>query len=243
MLSRFSALLVYIVAGLVISAAATPTGQSADYNDEPKYRPAPYHPHSYSPHHKYQEKPYSKPYDHTYKPYALGEDKPYYKPYPEEKKYPEANKYPEEKKYPEKKYPRDKKYLEEKPHPEDKKYLEEKPHPEDKKHPDSSSDDKGKIRKSDEKGHKSEYSDKDGKSGQCAVEDQHCCDSIDSIKQVRRAGIPNILTLIGLTGNAHTNCSPYINYGGAKSCTAQTVCCSNAEFYGAIAIGCTNINL
>ncbi|KAH8994615.1 hypothetical protein EDB92DRAFT_295382 [Lactarius akahatsu] len=217
MLSRFSALLVYVVAGLVISAAAIPMGQSADYNDEPKSRPpGAYGPQSYSPHHKYpQDKPYSKPYDHTYKAYALGEDS---KPYPEEKKYPE------------KKYPRDKKFPEEKPHPE----------AEDKKYPDPSSDDKGKIRKpNDYKNRKS-----DGKPGQCAVEDQHCCDSIDSVKHARAMGMTQLLTLLDITGNTHTNCSPYSSIiAGGKSCTAQTVCCDNAEFYGAIAIGCTNINL
>ncbi|KAH9174394.1 hypothetical protein EDB89DRAFT_2067693 [Lactarius sanguifluus] len=217
MLSRFSALLVYVIAGLVISAAATPMGQSADYNDEPKSRPpGAYGPQSYSPHHKYpQDKPYSKPYDHTYKAYALGEDKPYSKPYPEEKKYPE------------KKYPRDKKFPEEKPHPEDKKY------------PDPSSD-KGKIRKSsDYKDRKSD--DKDGKSGQCAVEDQHCCDSMENIKQAGGLDITQILSVLSLAGTAHANCSPTSALG--KACTAQTVCCNNAEFYGAIAIGCTNINL
>ncbi|KAH9058238.1 hypothetical protein EDB87DRAFT_1578226 [Lactarius vividus] len=190
MLSRFSALLVYVVAGLVISAAATPMGQSADYNDEPKSRPpGAYGPQSYPPHHKYpQDKPYSKPYDHAYKAYGGGEDKPYSKPYPEEKKYPE------------KKYPRDKKHPEEKPHPED-------------------------------KDRKSDYDNKDGKSGQCAVEHQHCCDSIDSVTQARARGILTpVLTLIDITGNAHTNCSPYYSTTGGKACTAQTVCCDNAEF-------------
>ena len=166
MLSRFSALLIYVVAGLVISAAATPMGPPPDYNEEPKYRPAPYHPNSYSPHHKYaQEKPYSKYYDHKYGAYTPRDDQPYSKSYPEakpyeekkpeEKKYPEAKQYeekkPEEKKYPEakqnpeekyeeKKYPEEKKY-------EEKKYPEEKPHPkpymDDKKYPDKLSEDRG----------------------------------------------------------------------------------------------------
>ncbi|KAH9042948.1 hypothetical protein EDB83DRAFT_2227942 [Lactarius deliciosus] len=49
--------------------------------------------------------------------------------------------------------------------------------------------------------------------------------------------------MLDITGNTHTNCSPLYSYTGGKSCTAQTVCCDNAEFYGAIAVGCTNINL
>ncbi|KAH9014834.1 hypothetical protein EDB84DRAFT_1528145 [Lactarius hengduanensis] len=78
MLSRFSALLVYV---------------PADYNDEPKsHPPGAYGAQSYSPHHKYpQDKPYSKPYDHTYKAYALGEDKPDNKPHSEDKKYPDPS--------------------------------------------------------------------------------------------------------------------------------------------------------
>ena len=128
MLSRLSSLFIYVVAGLVISAAATPMGP--DYNEEPKSRvPGPAYPQSYSAHPKYtQEKPYSKPYYQMDKAYARREDKPYR----EEKKYPEQKKFSEEKPYP-------------KPRPEDKKYL------------NKSSDDKGKEPKSDDyKGRKSD---------------------------------------------------------------------------------------
>ena len=154
MLSRFSALLIYVIAGLVISAAATPMGPPPDYNEEPKSRPpGPYYPNSYPPHHTYpQVKPYSKPYDHKYGAYTLRDDKPYSKSYPEEKKYPEAKQYPEEKKAEEKKYPEAKQYEEKKP--EEKKYPEEKqnpkPYAEDKKYPEKSSDDKDKGRMSED---------------------------------------------------------------------------------------------
>ncbi|KAF8257202.1 hypothetical protein EI94DRAFT_1792022 [Lactarius quietus] len=129
MLSRLSSLLVYVVAGLVISAAATPMGPPSEYNEEPKARPlGPSYPQSYAPHPKY---PYSKSYqmDKAYAP--RGEDKPYPRPYSEEKKYSE------------------KKHSEEKPYP--------KPHPEEKKYLSKSSDDKGKERKADvDQGRKSD---------------------------------------------------------------------------------------
>ncbi|KAI9441812.1 hypothetical protein H4582DRAFT_1414022 [Lactarius indigo] len=183
MLSRFSALLVYVIAGLVISAAAVPMGPQPDYYDEPKSRhPGKYYPQSYSPHHKYsKDRPYYKSYDHKYRAYGLDEDKPY--PSPEEKKqYPEANQpYPatEEKKYPEEKpYPQ--------PYSEDVKYFEEKPYPqpysEDKKYPDPSSD-KGKDPKSDEyKDHKSD--DNKGKDFKSDENKDHKSDD-DKAKEVK----------------------------------------------------------
>ena len=128
MLSRRSSLFIYVVVGLIISAAATPMGP--DYNGEPKPRiQGPSYSQSHSPHPKYApEKPYSKPYYQMDKTYAPREDKPYR----EEKKYPEQKKISEQKAYP-------------KPRPEDKKYL------------NKSSDDKGKEHKSDDyKGHKSD---------------------------------------------------------------------------------------
>jgi hypothetical protein len=135
MFSRFSSLLVYVVAGLVISAAATPMAPPKDYDDGSK---APSYPGSSYSSPKYSaDKPYAKPY--------AEESCPEEKKYPEEKypkdKYPD-DKYPKdnyrEEKYPEEKYPKDKypkdKYREEK-YPEDKypkdKYREEK-YPKDK---------------------------------------------------------------------------------------------------------------
>jgi hypothetical protein len=134
MFSRFSTLLVYIVAGLVISAAATPMAPPKDYDDGSK---APSYPGSSYSSPKYSaDKPYAKPY--------ADESCPKEKKYPEEK-YPKDKyrdeKYPEEKypkdKYPEEKYPKDmdreEKYPKEK-YPKDKdreeKYPKEKYHEE-----------------------------------------------------------------------------------------------------------------
>ena len=164
MLSRFSSLLVYVVAGMVISAAATPMGPPPDYIDEPKsHHPVPYYSNSYSPHLKYpQEKPYAKSYYHKDKVYAPRDDSPYPEPYTlESKQYPETNnsmpapEKTEEKPMASMSYTEDKKNSEEKPNPES--------HPEEKKSPDGSNDDKGKDAKPDDKDHKSD-DDKDHKS-------------------------------------------------------------------------------
>jgi hypothetical protein len=103
MFSRFSSLLVYIVAGLAIATAATPMGPPKDYDDGAK---APSYPGS------------------SYSPPKYSADKSYAKPYAEEEPCPK-DKYPKEKypkKYPEDKYSKDK-YAEKYPkdeYPEDK---------------------------------------------------------------------------------------------------------------------------
>src|SRR6266702_4694590 len=144
MLSRFSTLLIYVIAGLVVSAAAVPMGPQ----DEPKSRsPSTYYPH---------DRPHSKPYGHKYRAYALREEKkdPEEKKY-EDKKYPQEkdddkkydDKYPQEKKYDDKKYPQekydDKKYDDK--YPQEKKYDDKKyddKYPEEKKYDDKKYDDK-----------------------------------------------------------------------------------------------------
>ncbi|KAH9174392.1 hypothetical protein EDB89DRAFT_1952673 [Lactarius sanguifluus] len=101
-----------------------------------------------------------------------------------------------------------------------------------------------KDRKSDydDKDHQSDYDDRDHQSGDCAVEHQKCCNSVDSIEEARDLGLLSIIPVTVITGgNAHSNCSP--NLAGGKACTAQTVCCKNAKFYGQLAVGCTNFNL
>ncbi|KAH9959097.1 hypothetical protein BC827DRAFT_1269103 [Russula dissimulans] len=79
MLSRFSSLFVYVVAGLVISAAATPTGPPSEYDDGSKSPSYPAHPVQ-----KY-------PQNEAVKSYS--EEKPYPKSYQEEK-YPQAHERP-----------------------------------------------------------------------------------------------------------------------------------------------------
>ncbi|KAI0253696.1 hypothetical protein BJV78DRAFT_1280749 [Lactifluus subvellereus] len=201
MLSRFSSLFVYVVAGLVISAAATPMGPPRDYDDGSKV-PMPQGSSSYSPSttSKYpaESSYYAKPYSEKKYP----EEMPYPKPYPEEK-YPEEvpyprpqnaeempypMPYPEDKKpYPEDKkpYPEDKKpYPEDKkPYPEDKKPYpaDRKPYPEDKKpYPEQKkpySEDPS-YSKPGDKGKSGSYNDPNGNTGACSVGPQQCCNQV-----------------------------------------------------------------
>ena len=91
MLCRLSSLFIYVVAGLVISAAATPAmGPTSDYNEEPKSRPM-VPSYSKSPSHP-------KPYYPMDKAYARREDSPYPRPHRDEKKYSEKP-HSEEKKW------------------------------------------------------------------------------------------------------------------------------------------------
>jgi len=91
MLSRFSSLFVYVVAGLAISAAATPMSPPREYDDgsrSPSYSGSSYPPPRPPP--KY-------PHNEPMKSYSEEKEK---EKYPEEKE-----KYSEKEKYPEKKYP------------------------------------------------------------------------------------------------------------------------------------------
>ena len=92
MLCRLSSLFIYVVAGLVISAAATPAmmGPTSDFNEEPKSRPM-VPSYSKSPSHP-------KPYYPMDKAYARREDAPYPRPHRDEKKYSEKP-HSEEKKW------------------------------------------------------------------------------------------------------------------------------------------------
>ena len=74
MLSRFSSLFVYVVAGLVISAAATPMGPPSDYGNAPKSPSSPGSPYPSPP--TPPKYPDNKPGDKV-KSYDDGKDKPY----------------------------------------------------------------------------------------------------------------------------------------------------------------------
>lgn len=78
--------------------------------------------------------------------------------------------------------------------------------------------------------------------GQCNVEKQQCCNSVN---QASENG--GLLALLGLGSLAQatslmgTNCSPGAGTGG--SCEANPVCCENTKFEGLFAFGCSNINV
>jgi Fungal hydrophobin len=246
MFSRFSSLLVYIVAGLVISAAATPMAPPKDYDDGSK---APSYPGSSYSSPKYSaDKPYAKPY--------AEESCPMEKKYPEDKypkdkyredKYPEE-KYPKEKyhedkypkeKYPEEKYPKDK-YHEEK-YPEDK-YPKEK-HPEEK---DANMKQKYYPRGGPFPGPKPglrKLNSRPQNSNNCNVGSQMCCNAVNRSED-KESEFQGILAGLGLMGDdggditqkikssdkfIAKNCSPD---GTGDQCDASPMCCENNYFVG-----------
>ena len=87
MLSHFSMLLVYIIAGLALSTAVTPMGlpHHGAYNDGLKLLSYPGSSYSSSTLLKYDHKPYLRSYAEEKK---YPEQKPYPRSYSEEKKYP-----------------------------------------------------------------------------------------------------------------------------------------------------------
>ncbi|TFK32263.1 fungal hydrophobin-domain-containing protein [Crucibulum laeve] len=84
-----------------------------------------------------------------------------------------------------------------------------------------------------------------GSPNTCSTGPVQCCN------KVTQANDPVAALLIGLLGiivggdvAVGLTCSPLSVIGiGGNSCSAQTVCCSNNNFNGLIAIGCTPINI
>ncbi|PPQ94225.1 hypothetical protein CVT25_006651 [Psilocybe cyanescens] len=81
---------------------------------------------------------------------------------------------------------------------------------------------------------------------QCNTGDLQCCNSTGAANE---ASISKILGLLGIvvqdvTALVGVNCTPITVIGaGGNSCTAQPVCCTNNSFNGAVALGCTPVNL
>ncbi|KAF9003077.1 fungal hydrophobin-domain-containing protein [Cyathus striatus] len=81
---------------------------------------------------------------------------------------------------------------------------------------------------------------------QCNTGGLQCCQSVQSSSN------PAVSTLLGLVGavvqgaavQVGLTCSPISIIGvGGDSCSAQPVCCSNNNFNGVVALGCTPVNL
>ena len=78
---------------------------------------------------------------------------------------------------------------------------------------------------------------------QCNVGSLQCCNSVQDVNS------PAVQTLTGLLGiiindtqgQVGITCNP-IGVGG-NSCNAQPVCCTNNNFNGFIALGCTPVNV
>ncbi|KAF9480562.1 fungal hydrophobin [Pholiota conissans] len=82
--------------------------------------------------------------------------------------------------------------------------------------------------------------------GSCNTGSLQCCQStqdpsitmLTELSGLLGLALPDITGLIGLT------CSGINVLGiGGTSCSAQPVCCTNNQFSGLIALGCTPINL
>ncbi|TDL27838.1 hydrophobin [Rickenella mellea] len=86
-----------------------------------------------------------------------------------------------------------------------------------------------------------------GSDGQCNTGPNQCC------QQTGAANSQPIATLLGLLGivvqdvtaGVGINCTPItaIGAGSGATCTQQPVCCTDNQFNGLVAIGCTPINL
>ncbi|KAF9527754.1 fungal hydrophobin-domain-containing protein [Crepidotus variabilis] len=87
-----------------------------------------------------------------------------------------------------------------------------------------------------------------GPSNQCNTGSLQCCNSAQSASSLSGT-LLGLLGLLGvvvgdLTGEVGVTCSPITVIGaGGSSCTAQPVCCTNNNFNGVVALGCTPINL
>ncbi|KAF9457569.1 fungal hydrophobin-domain-containing protein [Collybia nuda] len=83
---------------------------------------------------------------------------------------------------------------------------------------------------------------------QCNVSNLKCCNST----QESDALLPPVTTLLGLLGINLSDLTALVGVTcgglnilslGVSDCTAQPVCCSNNNFSGIVALGCTLINL
>ncbi|KAF9445279.1 hydrophobin-251, partial [Macrolepiota fuliginosa MF-IS2] len=80
----------------------------------------------------------------------------------------------------------------------------------------------------------------------CNVKDLQCCNSVQKADSSSIAGTLGLLGVVvgTVTGLVGATCSPITAIGVAgNSCNAQPVCCSNNNFNGVVALGCTPVNL
>ncbi|PFH49488.1 hypothetical protein AMATHDRAFT_147596 [Amanita thiersii Skay4041] len=82
--------------------------------------------------------------------------------------------------------------------------------------------------------------------GNCNTENQQCCNDVQNnldqyaLGQLALVGI-NVEDVTGMVG---LTCTPVsVLAASGQSCNQQTVCCSNNNFAGVVAVGCTPINV
>ncbi|THV02185.1 fungal hydrophobin [Dendrothele bispora CBS 962.96] len=81
---------------------------------------------------------------------------------------------------------------------------------------------------------------------QCNTGDLQCCNSVQSSDNKSLAGLLGLLGVVlgGVAVPIGLTCDPISVIGiGGNSCSAQPVCCSNNNFNGVVAVGCTPVNL
>ncbi|KAF8980781.1 fungal hydrophobin [Cyathus striatus] len=81
---------------------------------------------------------------------------------------------------------------------------------------------------------------------QCNTGPVQCCNSVKSSDDKSVSGILAAVGAVvqGVVVQVGLDCSPISAIGvGANSCTAQPVCCTNNNFNGVVALGCTPINV
>ncbi|EGN99547.1 hypothetical protein SERLA73DRAFT_134819 [Serpula lacrymans var. lacrymans S7.3] len=82
---------------------------------------------------------------------------------------------------------------------------------------------------------------------QCNTGSISCCNSVQDSNSTAVTGLLGLLgvSLEGIVGQVGLSCSPLsvIGVGGASSCNAEPVCCTNNQFNGLINLGCSPINL
>ncbi|EAW15259.1 hydrophobin family protein [Aspergillus clavatus NRRL 1] len=82
--------------------------------------------------------------------------------------------------------------------------------------------------------------------GSCNTGTLQCCNQVDDSKNLS-ARLTGLLDILGIDAN---NLSGLVgaNYAGVavigqQSCSAQPVCCTNNNFNGLVALGCTPIDI
>ncbi|KAK7472298.1 sc3 hydrophobin [Stygiomarasmius scandens] len=81
---------------------------------------------------------------------------------------------------------------------------------------------------------------------QCNTGSLQCCNSVQSASSPAVAGLLGLLGVVvqDVTAQVGLTCNPISVIGvGGNSCSAQPVCCENNNFNGAVALGCTPINV
>ncbi|KAG6906771.1 hypothetical protein DXG01_012160 [Tephrocybe rancida] len=79
----------------------------------------------------------------------------------------------------------------------------------------------------------------------CSTGEQHCCNTAQDAKSTNAFFMDSFVGagLLGAIGQVGLTCTPVTALGvSGTSCSSQAVCCSNNNFNGVVALGCTPVN-